>query len=405
MITPEFKKAYGQLNKEQKVAVDTIEGPVMVIAGPGTGKTQVLTLRIANILLKTDTRPEQILALTFTENGATNMRKRLANIIGASGYRVRITTFHSFCNDIIQKYPEFFPRIAGSQSSTEVESISIIESLVQTLPLTILRPWGDPNLYIKDILKKIEELKREGLGHEEFIKKINEAEKRVRENPDLYHEKGAYKGRMKVEFQEYLRKIEKNRELALIYQNYQDKLHELRLYDFSDMILEVMKALGNGKMTKGKIEGNELKLTLQEEYQYILVDEHQDTNSAQNRILELLSDFHDNPNIFVVGDVKQAIFRFQGASMENFLYFKNKYPTSSLIELFRNYRSTQNILDTAHSLIPTDTQLESQHVMSKMPFDIKIAEFKNETVEHYWIAKEIERLKDGGGRRECCYNL
>src|ERR1035437_8716416 len=116
-----FEERYKALNKEQKKAVDTVEGPVMVIAGPGTGKTTILTLRIANILRKTDTDPDSILALTFTESGAYSMRKKLADIIGSSAYKVNIYTFHSFCNDIIKNYPEEFPRIIGAQNITDID--------------------------------------------------------------------------------------------------------------------------------------------------------------------------------------------------------------------------------------------------------------------------------------------
>src|SRR3990172_10902988 len=124
MESPAFKKAYAQLNARQKEAVDIIEGPVMVVAGPGTGKTQILTLRVANILAKTDTRPEQILAITFTESGVAGMRHRLAEIIGSPAYRVSINTFHGFCNTIIKNYPEEFPRIIGSRQITEIDQIS-----------------------------------------------------------------------------------------------------------------------------------------------------------------------------------------------------------------------------------------------------------------------------------------
>src|SRR3989344_2088677 len=106
-----FSRAYKNLNKDQKQAVDAIEGPVMVIAGPGTGKTNILTLRIANILKKTDTSPDSILALTFTESGVFSMRKKLVSIIGSTGYRVNINTFHGFCNEVIRKHPDEFPRI------------------------------------------------------------------------------------------------------------------------------------------------------------------------------------------------------------------------------------------------------------------------------------------------------
>ena len=114
----EFETLYKRLNTAQKKAVDTIEGPVMVIAGPGTGKTSILTLRNANILRKTDTAPENILALTFTESGAYAMRKKLVGIIGTAGYKVNINTFHGFCNEVIKQYPERFPRIIGSMAIT-----------------------------------------------------------------------------------------------------------------------------------------------------------------------------------------------------------------------------------------------------------------------------------------------
>src|SRR3989344_598296 len=114
MFSTEFTKQLKLLNPEQRQAVETINGPVMVVAGPGTGKTQILTLRIANILLKTDASPDNILALTFTESAAANMRRRLVGIIGTAGYYINIYTFHSFCNQIIKDYPENFPQIIGS---------------------------------------------------------------------------------------------------------------------------------------------------------------------------------------------------------------------------------------------------------------------------------------------------
>ena len=380
MITKEFKKEYAKLNLEQKLAVDTIEGPVMVVAGPGTGKTQVLTLRIANILLKTDVASENILALTFTDAAAVNMRRRLFSIIGAPAYRVRIETFHSFCNNILSFYPESFPGVIGSAHITEVETAGIIEEIIKELPLSLLRPWGDPFLYVRDVVKKIEELKREGLIPEKFEEIVKRTEKYFKDRDDIYHSKGVYKGKMKGEALNEIRKIEKNLELALVYKAYQDTLLKKRFYDWSDMIMEVLKALE---------KGGDLKLMLQEEHQYILVDEHQDTNNAQNKIVELLCDFHQSPNIFVVGDEKQAIFRFQGASVENFLYFKKIYPRAKFIELFRNYRSTQNILDSAHSLLPSKSKLQSKE---KNGNHVKVASFSNSNFENYWIAKKIEEL-------------
>lgn len=362
MINREFKREYARLNAEQKRAVDAIEGPVMVVAGPGTGKTQVLTLRMANILARTDTAPENILALTFTDAAAVNMRRRLASVIGAAAYRVRIETFHSFCNNILNSYPESFPGIIGSAHISEVETAGIIEEILDGMAGSILKPWGDPLFYVKDIIKNIEELKREGVTPEKFQKMTSQA--------------GSEKKR----------EIEKNMELAVIYKKYRQILDKRRLYDWSDMIMEVLKKL-KAKSLELKEKTNELKQILQEEHQYILVDEHQDTNNAQNEIIEILCDFHKNPNIFVVGDEKQAIFRFQGASVENFLYFKKLYPRAKLIELWHNYRSGQDILDGAHSIIPTKQKLESKIKKGS----IKIAEFSNYNFENNWIAQKIEK--------------
>jgi len=380
MITQKFKEEYTKLNAKQKEAVDTIEGPIMVIAGPGTGKTQILTLRIANILLKTDTQPENILALTFTDAAAVNMRRRLSNLIGSSAYRVVIETFHSFCNNIISDYPEYFPSIIGGVNISEVESIAIIEELINSLTLDLLRPWGEPLHYIRDILSKIEELKREGLTPIEFNQILNEEEKTFKNRNDLYHEKGAYKGKMKSEYKDFEKQLIKNKELCIIYEAYQKTLHKKRLYDWSDMIIEVLKLMRDNV---------DLKLLLQENYQYILVDEHQDTNNAQNKILELLCDFHADPNVFIVGDEKQAIFRFQGASIENFGYIKKLYPKIKIIELSKNYRSGQNILDAAHSLIPSKVALDSN---SKSLTHIYTAEFKNKNHELFFITEHIQNL-------------
>ena len=130
-MNQKFDQLYKSLNKAQKEAVDTIEGPVMVVAGPGTGKTQILTLRIANILRKTDVPPDAILALTFTEAGVSAMRRRLKEIIGSAGYRVGIFTFHGFCNDVIKRFPEEFPRIIGSTNVSDIDKIVIIKSLLE----------------------------------------------------------------------------------------------------------------------------------------------------------------------------------------------------------------------------------------------------------------------------------
>lgn len=395
MITKEFEEAYKRLNKAQKKAVDTIEGPVMVAAGPGTGKTQILALRIANILLKTDTKPENILAITFTESGVLAMRRRLAEIIGTPAYAVAINTFHGFCNDIIKDEPESFPNIIGATNITDVDQIRILEEIILANKLAELTTRNDPFYYLRAILSAINELKREGVSVAKFQTEIAKSLKDFESLPDLYNEKGKYEGQMKTKYADELKRLKKNQELGLIYEAYQAKLRELKYYDYSDMIGEVALVLADNPSTSSG-QANQLLLKLQEQYQYILVDEHQDTNNAQNRVIELLASYFDNPNLFVVGDDKQAIFRFQGASLENFLYFKKNYPEAKLIILTENYRSNQKILDVADSLLSGEEKLKANLKPDLDQEAIRLGEFSSKTVEEYFLAQDIVgRIKAG----------
>lgn len=379
------------LNAEQKKAVDTIEGPVMVIAGPGTGKTQILTLRIANILKQTDTTPDSILALTFTEAASANMRRRLVSIVGSAGYYVNIFTFHGFCNHIIQEYPERFPSIIGFNNASRVDQIDIIRSIIKIKSFTYLKPFGDNFFHVSNIIGGISDLKKEAIGALEFKKIIKKEKKEFKKRDDLYHKKGAHKGKMKVMHQKEIRQFEKNEELAYFYEEYQKELSERKFYDFADMLLAVIFEFKTNK---------DFLLEIQEKYHYILVDEHQDTNGAQNAILELLCSFFPNPNLFVVGDEKQAIYRFQGASLDNFLYFKDKFEGVQLVSLVNNYRSTQKILDGSQSLIEKQSMKPlSKPLVSAARGDgekIHTYAFATEDGERLFLAQAIKKMiKDG----------
>ncbi|HEX7041809.1 MAG TPA: UvrD-helicase domain-containing protein, partial [Patescibacteria group bacterium] len=400
MNNKNFTNLINTLNAAQKKAVDAIEGPVMVIAGPGTGKTQILTLRIANILLKTQVNPENILALTYTESGVHAMRKRLVEIIGTPAYRVNIYTFHGFCNDLIKNNPEEFSHIISSNNASEIDQIEIIEKFINSRTLEYIKPLGDPMYYVKPILKAIEELKKEGINEEEFESAVLQEEKDFWKIADLYHTKGKYEGKMKGEYDKKLTKIKKNKELIEAYKEYQKALIEKKLYDFTDMLLEVIKVF---------VQNKQFLLRLQEQYQYFLIDEHQDTNAAQNKIVELLCNFYDNPNLFVVGDEKQAIYKFQGASLENFLYFKNIYPDAILINLEDNYRSTQTILDASGSLISNNSasillSKNSANLLSRSKYAeerIKIVATNDYYSEFYYVVEEIKKkIKEGTTPRE-----
>jgi DNA helicase-2/ATP-dependent DNA helicase PcrA len=396
-----FLKQYTRLNSEQKEAVDTIEGPVMVIAGPGTGKTQILTLRIANILKKTDTAPEQILALTFTESGVFAMRKRLFSIVGSLAYRVNIYTFHGFCNDVIARYPEYFPRIIGRTVLTKVGKIALMEKIIDTEPLDLLRPYGDPYYHVRSLLSTISDLKREAISPFELKRVIEKEEKDFNDIPEKVHVKGAHKGKMKGEYLDLQKHIAKQKELLIVYEAYEKKIAELKKFDYEDMILEAVSAIR---------EHEDLRLILQESYQYLLADEHQDANASQNAVLELLSSYHENPNLFIVGDEKQAIFRFQGASLQNFLYFKERYKEAKVITLVENFRSAQNILDLSHNLITTNNgedlplprpELRAEGVEKGSLAPITYTELANTEEEVRFVAERIvEQIKGGQSPRE-----
>lgn len=391
----QFQKAYAALNTAQKEAVDTIEGPVMVIAGPGTGKTQILTLRIANILLETDTKPENILALTFTESGARAMRERLRSFVGSAAYRVNIYTFHGFAESLIRNYPDAYTRVIGGRPATELEKIELIESILESSEYKLLRPSGDPSYYISHILRMFSSLKQEYMSPDQFATIIGKQETELK-GIEKIHQKGAHKGKVRGEYTKKEKSIEKNRELLSVYRAYEALLSQRRLYDFDDMITETVRALETH---------DDMLRDLQETFQYLLADEHQDVNGSQNRILELLASYHDAPNIFVVGDEKQAIYRFQGASLENFLYFEEKFPGTKTISLTENYRSGQTILDAAHSLIHID---EGPAAALRVPLTaaavpestIEERHFSHQAVEDAWVVEAVATAITSGTEPE-----
>lgn len=389
LTTRQFDHLYKQLNKAQREAVDTVEGPVMVVAGPGTGKTQILTLRIANILRVTDADASAILALTFTEAGVAAMRKRLVGIIGESGYKVALHTFHGFCNDIITRYPDEFPRIIGSEPITDVEQITLLRRIITESELPHLKPFSNNFYFLVPIKSTISELKREGVRAQQLREKLARRTTEIESADDLHHTSGAHKGKMKARYQDELKRVARGFELADIYEAYEAALREHKWYDYEDMILEVLHELR---------ENESLLRRLQEQHQYILADEHQDANGAQNSILELLSNFHESPNLFIVGDEKQAIFRFQGASLENFNYFKTLYPDARLITLDTNYRSGQSILDSAHSLMEGATlynaPLTSQ--AGGVTSSVHLATFGSVEAERLFVARRVRTLIEEG---------
>ncbi|MFA6274768.1 MAG: ATP-dependent helicase, partial [Candidatus Paceibacterota bacterium] len=346
-----FEEAYKQLNPAQKEAVDTIEGPVMVIAGPGTGKTQILALRVANILYKTDTPPSGILALTFTEAGQKAMRFKLRQFIGSAADEIGVYTYHGFASAIIAEFAEHFPHLRQVKQLTDVEAEIIIREILRNKKFFSLRPLGDPDFYVGKIIKVISDCRKEAWTPEMIANFAISQIDMITNDPTSISSRGATKGKLKAEVLKKIEKAEKTKIFAEVYAAYEEKKKNERRIDFDDLIFELTQAL----------EQDELLLRLiQEKYLYLLVDEHQDTNDAQNVLIKKIADFYKEPNLFVVGDEKQAIYRFQGASVQNFLRFQSLWPTMKIISLENNYRSHQGILDACFGLIENNYQ-EGEH--------------------------------------------
>lgn len=408
-----FEKIYSNLNSKQKLAVDTIDGPVLVIAGPGTGKTQLLGARVANILQKTDTPARNILCLTFTENGASNMRDRLSQFIGKDAYDVSIGTYHAFGGDIINRFPQFFSSTNLREPVDNLGRHQIIANIVAAMPYS--NPLKQTQHHIKDLISTISEIKRALLTPDDLraiaaensntiakaspeIEKIFEGVVRMPSKVDkslpyfkqvfnaLAHNSptvpclerfGSMAGVAMQELQmaiddatdtnstksltawknNWLEKtsdntyclsgeLENTRVAALAdaLKQYTESLEKRGLYDFDDMILNTIKALE---------ENDDLRYSLQEQYLYVLLDEFQDTNAAQLRLVELLTNnplYEGRPNVMAVGDDDQAIYAFQGAQYSNMMDFYNLYRNVMVINLEENYRSHAAILKTASNI-------------------------------------------------------
>jgi len=389
--TNEFKEAYKKLNKEQREAVDTIDGPVMVIAGPGTGKTTILTLRIANILRLTDTPANGILAITYTDAGVKAMRSKLYEIIGNRAHDVRIHTFHSFASSVIAEYPDHFIHISDRKQLTDIEQESIIISILENSKFKKLRPTGRPDAYLYGITKAIEEAKREALTPRDVVKYAKEEIERIKNDEGSISTRGVSKGKFKAEAEEFIEKCERTILFADVYAEYEEKKVKERKMDFSDLIIELLVALRKDEL---------LLRLIQERFLYIHVDEHQDTNDAQNLIIALIAEFFETPNIFIVGDEKQAIYRFQGASVENFLLLQKRWKKMKVISLDTNYRSHQSILDASFSMVENNYEedeykdlrvyLNSKSGEEARPIDIVRSE-NSEGIEKY-LVQEIKRI-------------
>ena len=401
-----FEEALNLLNPEQMDAVSHIEGPVLVIAGPGTGKTHILTARIGRILQETDTNPNNILCLTFTDAGVHAMRDRLLEFIGPEAHRVHIYTFHSFCNSIIQENLELFGR-HDLEPLNELERVEIIRKLIDELPFDHLvkNRRNDPYFYEKHLHDLFKKIKSEDWTVEFVHQKIDEYLDSLPHREDFIYKvktKNNKKGDLKQsKIDDAHRKMNRIRAAAKLYPQYLKLMEKARRYDYDDMILWVLRGFENNET---------LLRNYQERYLYFLVDEYQDTNGSQNHIIQKLIEYWDNPNIFIVGDDDQSIFEFQGARLQNLVDFHEQYKNDlQLVLLKENYRSSQHILDTSKTLIDHNqnritTRLEGvekklrakNQIFAKSTIRPQIVSFQNRTHEEVSIVAQLEELQRKG---------
>ena len=408
--TPYLQEAMEHLNPEQREAVECLDGPLLVIAGPGTGKTQLLSLRAANILAKRDAAPENILCLTYTEAGSETMQCRLIELVGRDAYGIQVCTFHGFANAVRTLYPDCFTRPASDKLITGLRQTEIMDGLLQrrSLRQPLSGSYNGVARYTSDMLAFVSKVKRSGVSYaqlsaiaqqniqaaewmeahsslcdiaaqrvnavvaeqfgEEVFRACSQAPRELKRpvvstpgvyvpfieqlyetvmRAELVDENGKTAGFSAVRnefidgtnkegrFFKVRAQSEKLAAACEVAQQYQTVLDGQGLYDYDDMIFDCIHAVENNPT---------LRQALQDRYTYIQVDEFQDTNGAQMRIIELLCEGLERPNVMAVGDDDQAIMRFQGATIECINQFVDRYQPRSVV-LRTNYRSTPEIVE------------------------------------------------------------
>lgn len=364
-----FTDAYKKLNKEQKRAVDTIEGPIMVIAGPGTGKTQVLSLRIANILQKTDVGASAILCLTFTRSGVTAMRKRLMQYMGTDANKVVVSTFHGFAQRLVEKNYELLGFATPPELLDESKAVFLADEILHNRTWQYLRPRANPASYFNDIKNLISLLKRESFSAQDFKATITTEIENLVNDPASISSRGETKGQLKKEIQTKIESLNKTAEVVDFYHEYEKVKHERCLMDYDDVLNYAVQLVTDYEDVCAEIREN---------HQYVLVDEHQDSSGIQNAFLTAVWADIERPNIFVVGDDRQLIYGFGGASMNHFTDFVNTFSDTQLITLIENYRSTSPILDLADTLLSSQLaqgKLSSNHAGNDTAKQATLAEY------------------------------
>ncbi len=336
------------LNEQQKKATITTEGPLLVLAGAGSGKTKVLTTRIAYLIKEKKVNPGSILAITFTNKAAKEMKERVVNILGQSAHEIQISTFHSFGLLIIR---EHYDKLGYKRNFTILDSddsLTMVKKIMRELNL-------DTQIYnpktIRSIISSNKNAMIDSKGYEKFV--YTEFDKKVFE----------------------------------IFKKYEKSLFEGNSLDFDDLLLLPLVLFKKEPLL---LEQYQLK------YKYILIDEYQDTNEVQYLLTKMISDKYKN--ICVVGDESQSIYSFRGANYRNILNFEKDYKNAEIILLEKNYRSTQNILNVANNIIKNNTQKKDKNLWTDNEAGSKVVHYQayNEKDEALYVVEKITNLIDKG---------
>ena len=340
-----------QLNPEQRRAVETTEGPLLVLAGAGSGKTRVITMRIAHLLEK-KVAPESILAMTFTNKAAAEMRERVAGLVGEDrADRLTVGTFHSVCLRILREYTEEIGFPAGISIADASDQLSAAKSVLRELHI------AEAMIQPSTLQSRISLLKNQLVSPEEFAK---------RPGDDVDHL------------------------VALGYERYEEFMRRSRRMDFDDLLLYTVRLLEKNEFIRG---------ALQKRFRYILVDEYQDTNEPQFKVVRLLSQIHRN--LCVVGDDDQSIYSWRGADITKILNFGKHYPEALTVTLETNYRSSQEILDAANKVIVNNPTRHAKTLRSHAGRGelVQLVVHQDDTVESEYVVRDIRMRHDDGRNR------
>ncbi len=362
------------LNPQQQAAVKHGQGPLLVVAGAGTGKTQVITNRVAHLINGLKTEPSQILAITFTAKAAREMEGRVIELLGSYIFDVNITTFNAFGFNLLRRFSYELGLNQQLSLLNETQQLVFMREHLDQFKLNYYSPVTNPEGMLADLAAYFSKLKDELIDPEAYAKFARGGQTRAKSRPE------------KIEAGRHL-------ELARAYGAYQKLLRQNNLVDFADQVALAVELLTKRANVASKIQA---------ELKYLLVDEFQDTNPAQSRLIDLLSG--RAKNVMVVGDDDQSIYRFRGAAVANVLEFKQRYPKAKQLALVENYRSSQEILDSAYRLIQHNNpdRLEARYQIDKQlrgqfqssPPQLKT--FLTHEEEAGWIATDIKRRLSRG---------